>query len=74
VCVCVCVCVLGLAPGDGGVLGGDVALDAGRGLEGHGAVGALMEDVTVGHLDVRLDRVQSSKHHLAAGTPAEGEG
>ena len=72
--VCLCACVLGLAPSEGGVLGCDVALDAGGRLEGHRAAGALMEHVTVSHLYVRLDRDQTPEHHLAAGTPAEVKG
>lgn len=62
-----CVVVLGLSSGEGRVLGADVALCAGRRLEGHGAAGALVEDFAVGGLDVGLDGVQSPEHDLAAG-------
>lgn len=67
VCGCVRVVVLGLSSGEGRVLGADVALCAGRRLEGHGAAGALVEDLAVGGLDVGLDGVQSPEHDLAAG-------
>lgn len=53
------------------MLGSDVVLNAGGRFESHGAVGALMEHVAVSLLDVRLHRVQTSKHHQAARTPGE---
>lgn len=49
------------------MLGADVALSAGRRLEGHGAAGALVEDLAVSSLNVRLDGVQPPEHDLAAG-------
>lgn len=55
------------------MLRADVALGAGRRLEGHGAAGALVEDFAVSGLNVGLDGVQPSKHHLAAGAPAQGD-
>lgn len=64
-------CALGLSSGEGGVLGADVALGAGGGLKSHGAAGALMEDLTMGGLDVGLDGVQPSKYNLAAGASGQ---
>ena len=52
-----CVYILGLSSSECGVLGVDVALGAGGGLEGHRAAGTLMEHLTVGRLDMGLDRV-----------------
>lgn len=51
------------------MLGADVALGAGRRLEGHGAAGALVEDLAVSSLNVGLDGVQPSEHDLAARAP-----
>lgn len=48
----------------------DVILDAGGRLEGHGAAGAFVEQLTVSLLDVRFDRAQSSEHHQATGASA----
>lgn len=53
------------------MLGSDVVLYAGGRFKSHGTAGAFMEHVTVSLLDMRLHRVQSSKHHQAAGTPGE---
>lgn len=53
------------------MLGADVALGAGGRLEGHGAAGALVEDLAVSRLNVRLDGVQPPKHDLAAGAPVQ---
>lgn len=61
--------ILGLGGRERGVLGADVGLGTGSRLEGHGAVGALVEDLAVGRLDVRLDGVQPPEHHLADGAP-----
>ena len=55
------------------VLSSNVALYAGGRFESHGAAGALVEQVTMGLLDVRLHRVQASKHHQATGASAERE-
>lgn len=55
------------------MLGTDVVLYARSRLESHGAAGAFVEHITVSLLDVRLHRVQSSKHHQTTGTPAERE-
>lgn len=63
--------VLGLSSGKCRVLGADVALGAGGRLEGHGAAGALVEDLAVGSLDVRLDGVQPSEYDLAARAPGQ---
>lgn len=70
---CVSAVVLGLSSSERRVLGADVALGAGRRLEGHGAAGALVEDFAVSGLNVGLDGVQASKHHLAAGASAQGD-
>lgn len=51
------------------MLGADVALGAGGRLEGHGAAGALVEDLAVSSLNVGLDRVQPSEHDLATRAP-----
>lgn len=48
----------------------DVILDAGGRLEGHGAAWTFVEQFTMGLLDVRLHRVQSSEHHQATGASA----
>lgn len=61
--------VLGLSTGERWVLGADVALGAGGRLEGHGAAGALVEDLAVSSLNVGLDGVQPSEHDLAARAP-----
>lgn len=71
--MCASVLVLGLSSGECRVLGADVALGTGRRLEGHGAAGALVEDFAVSGLNVRLDGIQPSKHHLAAGASAQGD-
>lgn len=55
------------------MLRADVALGAGGGLERHRAAGALVEHLTVSRLDVGLDGVQPSKHHLAAGASGHHE-
>lgn len=62
--------VLGLSSSERRVLGADVALGAGGRLEGHGAAGALVENLAVSGLDVGLDRVQPSEHDLAARAPS----
>lgn len=49
--------VLGLSSGECRVLGANVALGAWGRLEGHGAAGALVEDLAVSSLNVGLDRV-----------------
>lgn len=49
----------------------DVILYAGGRLEGHGAAGAFVEQITMSLLDVRLDGVESSEHHKATGTSVE---
>lgn len=74
-CVCVvCVHVIHCLSLSGcWVLSSDVALNAGGRFESHGAAGAFMEHVTMSLLDVRLHRVQASKHHQATGTSAERE-
>lgn len=59
--------VLGLSSSDCWVLGADVALGAGRRLEGHGAARALVEHLAMSSLNVGLDGVQPSEHDLAAG-------
>lgn len=61
--------VLGLSSGERWVLGAYVALGAGGRLEGHGAAGALVEDLAVSSLNVGLDGVQPSEHDLAARAP-----
>lgn len=53
------------------MLGTDVVLDARSRLESHGAAGAFVEHITMSLLDVRLHRVESSKHHETTGTSAE---
>lgn len=45
-----------------------MTLNAGSGLEGHGAAGAFLKHVTMSLLDVRLDGVEPSKHHEATVT------
>lgn len=64
--------VHGLSVAERRMLFSDVILDAGGRLEGHGAARAFVEQFTVSLLDVRLDRVQSSEHHQAAGASAGG--
>lgn len=49
------------------MLRADVALGAGGGLERHGAAGALVEHLAMSRLNVGLDGVEPSEHHLAAG-------
>lgn len=71
--MCVSAVILGLSSGECRVLGADVALGAGRRLEGHGAAGALVEDFAMSGLNVGLDGVQPSKHNLAAGASAQGD-
>lgn len=60
--------LLGLSSGQRWVLRADVALGAGGGLERHGAAGALVEHLAMSRLNVGLDGVEPSEHHLAAGT------
>lgn len=55
----------GLSSGEVGVLCADVALGGGRRFEGHGAGGALVEDLTVSRLDMGLNGVQAAEHNLA---------
>lgn len=64
--------VLGLSSCERWVLGADVALGAGGRLEGHGAAGALVEDLAVSSLNVGLDGVQPSENDLAARAPGRG--
>ena len=64
---------LGLSSCERWVLGADVALGAGGRLEGHGTVGALVEDLAVGSLNVGLDGVQSSEHDLATRAPRQSK-
>lgn len=61
--------VLGLPSSERWVLGANVALGAWGRLEGHGAAGALVEDLAVSSLNVGLDGVQPSEHDLAARAP-----
>lgn len=63
---------LGLLRVEAGVLGVEVGVRAGCGLEGHGADGALVENLAVGRLDVGLDGVHSPEHHCTAGAPWGG--
>lgn len=65
--------ILGLPSSERRVLGADVTLSAGRRLEGHGAAGALVEDLAVSSLNVGLDGVQPPKHNLAAGASGEDD-
>lgn len=60
---------LGLSSSERRVLGADVALCTGGRLEGHGAAGALVEDLAVSSLNVGLDGVQPSEHDLATRAP-----
>lgn len=55
------------------MLGVQVGMGAGRRLEGHGADGALMENLAVRRLDVGLDGVHAPEHHRTAGAP-RGQG
>lgn len=68
----VCIHVLGLSSRQHWVLGADVALGAGGRLEGHGAAGALVEDLAVSSLNVGFDGVQPSEYNLAARAPGGG--
>lgn len=66
----------GLSPAEVGVLCADVALGRWGGFEGHGAGGALVEDLAMSCLDVGLDGIQAPKHNLATRAPvsnASGE-
>ncbi len=65
--------ILGLSSSDRWVLGADVALGAGGRLEGHGAAGALVEDLAVSSLNVGLDGVQPSEDDLAARAPGRDD-
>lgn len=58
--------ILGLSSSECWVLGADVALGAGGRFEGHGAAGALVEDLAVSSLNVGLDGVQPAEDDLAA--------
>ncbi len=58
--------ILGLSSGECWMLGADVALGAGGRFEGHGAAGALVEDLAVSSLNVGLDGVQPAEDDLAA--------
>lgn len=49
------------------MLRADVALGAGGRLKRHGAAGAFVEHLTMSRLNVGLDGVQPSEHHLTAG-------
>lgn len=60
---------LGLLRVEAGMLGVQVGMGAGRRLEGHGADGALMENLAVRRLDVGLDGVHAPEHHRTAGAP-----
>lgn len=60
---------LGLLRVEAGVLGVQVGVGAGCRLEGHGADGALVENLAVRRLDVGLDGVHTPKHHCTAGAP-----
>lgn len=51
----------------------DVILYAGGRLEGHGAAGAFVEQITMSLLDVRLHGVESSEHHEATGTSVKAK-
>lgn len=61
--------ILGLSSSERWVLRADVALGARGRLEGHGAAGALVEDLAVGSLNVGLNGVQPSEYNLAARAP-----
>ena len=50
------------------MLSRNVTLYAGGRFESHGATGALVEQVTMSLLNVRLHRVQSSENHQTART------
>lgn len=54
---------LGLLSLEAGMLGVEVGMGAGPRLEGHGADGALVENLAVRRLDVGLDGVHTPKHH-----------
>lgn len=60
---------LGLLREEAGMLGIEVRVGAGCRLEGHGADGALVENLAVRRLDVRLDGVHTPKHNCTAGAP-----
>lgn len=60
---------LGLLGKEAGVLGVEMGMGTGSRLEGHGADGALVENLAVRRLDVRLDGVHTPKHHCTAGAP-----
>lgn len=49
-----------------------MGMGTGSRLEGHGADGALVENLAVRRLDVRLDGVHTPKHHCTAGAPGGG--
>ncbi len=53
------------------MLGSDVVLYVWGRFESHGAAGAFVKHITMSLLDVRLYRVESSKHHQTTGTSAE---
>lgn len=65
---------LGLLGEEARMLGVEVGMGAGCRLEGHGADGALVENLAVRRLDVGLDGVHTPKHHCAARTPWGGSG
>lgn len=65
---------LGLLRVEAGVLRVEVGVGAGCRFEGHGADGALVENLAVRRLDVGLDGVHTPKHHRTAGAPGEGQG
>lgn len=46
-----------------------MALGALGRFEGHRAIGALVEHLTMCGLYVGLDRIQTSEHNLTTGTP-----
>lgn len=54
---------LGLLSLEAGMLGVEVGMGTWPRLEGHGADGALVENLAVRRLDVGLDGVHTPKHH-----------